>query len=272
MLYLIPTPLGNLQDITLRALDCLKSCDLILCEDTRHSQKLLNHYEIKKPLKSLHKFNEQKQTESILTALKDGQTIGLITDAGTPCIQDPGALLVKACYEAGLEVTALPGPCAFVMTLSLSGELEGPFQFVGFFPKKLQALKKSLLTILDYEGHSLAYVSPHQLLDVLEVLTLLDQDRNLLLTRELTKVYETSYRATAKELYEVFKKTPPKGEFVLMIKKSLKVDNPCLELPIEEHILYLETTYNFSKKEAIKLAAQQRGIPKRDLYNLVQKK
>lgn len=136
VLYLVSTPLGNLKDITLRALETLKDCDLILCEDTRHSKHLLDHFDIKKPLKSYHKFNETEKLEEILTLLSQGANVALITDAGTPCIQDPGAILVKACHERNLAVTATPGACALTMALSLSGISEGFFQFIGFFPKK----------------------------------------------------------------------------------------------------------------------------------------
>jgi len=273
LLYLVATPLGNLQDITLRALECLKTVDLILCEDTRHSQKLLNHYGIKKPLKSLHKFNEKKSTASLLTALQQGKSIALITDAGTPCIQDPGTFLVKACHEKELPVTSLPGPCAFVTTLSLSGEEEGPFQFVGFLPKKQKALTQGLLTLLEYEGHSLAYVSPHELVHVLKTLAELAPERTLLLTKELSKIHETLYQGPSQTLYERLKDSPPKGEFVLMIKKAPSTaPHPLLKLPIEEHVLFLEKTYHLSKKEAIKLAAQQRDLPKRILYNELMQK
>lgn len=271
MLYLVSTPLGHLKDITLRSLEILKECDLILCEDTRHSRVLLDHYEIKTPLKSLHKFNEKKELDTILDLLKEGKTLALISDAGTPCIQDPGALLVKACQELSIDVKALPGPCAFVTAISLSGEEEGPFQFVGFFPKKEEALKKTLLPLLEYEGHSLAYVSPHQILKTLYILSTLDETRPVFLIRELTKYYEESYNGTPKELYEHFKEKDPKGEFVLMIKKSLKQET-FENLSIPDHVAHLEETYHLSKNEAIKLAAKQRGLSKRDIYNLVHKK
>lgn len=271
VLYLVSTPIGNLKDITLRALEVLRSCDLILCEDTRHSRILLNHYDIKKPLKSFHKFNEKKELETTLSLLKSGQTIALISDAGTPCIQDPGALLVKACRKHSIEVKSLPGPCAFITAISLSGEEEGPFQFIGFFPKKEESIKKTLLPLLCYEGHSLAYIAPHELLRVLYILSSLEEDRSVFLSRELTKHYEESYLGTAKELYEHFQKETPKGEFVMMIKKSLKQEN-FEHLSIQEHVSHLEKTYNLSKNEAIKLAAKQREISKREIYNVIQKK
>lgn len=266
MLYLVPTPLGNLKDITLRALEVLKSCDLVICEDTRHSKTLLEHYAIEKPLKSLHKFNEKEQLDTLISLLQSGQTLALISDAGTPCIQDPGALLVKTCHEHQIPICALPGPCAFVTALALSGEEEGPFQFVGFFPKKEEAAKKVLLSILAYEGHSLAYVSPHQLLNILKTLATLEPIRPLFLIREISKYYEESYRDSAENLYDHFAHNSPKGEFVLMIKKS-NASPQFDHLPIAEHVAFLEKTYNLSKNEAIKLAAKQRGVSKRDVYN-----
>lgn len=137
MLYLISTPIGNLKDITLRAIETLNDVDLILCEDTRHSKRLLDHYNIQKPLKSYHKFNEVKELEQILSLLKEGKKIALISDAGTPCIQDPGALLIQSCQKENLPYTAIPGPCALAMAFSLSALESGPFQFIGFFPKKI---------------------------------------------------------------------------------------------------------------------------------------
>lgn len=271
VLYLVSTPLGNLKDITLRALEVLKEADLILCEDTRHSKVLLDHYDIKKPLKSYHKFNETAELEKILDLLKQGAKIALITDAGTPCIQDPGALLVSACHQHKVPMTALPGPSALTMALSLCGEIEGPFQFVGFFPKKQQTLKQALLSALEYEGHTCAYVSPHELLDVLEMLSSLEPNRDLFLTKELTKIHETMYVDTAQNLLGLLKEISIKGEFVLIIKKGQQI-NPYINLSPADHVEYLETTFNLSKKEALKLAAQQRGVSKRDLYSLLMRK
>ena len=268
VLYLVSTPLGNLKDITLRALETLKECDLILCEDTRHSKVLLDHYAIKKPLKSYHKFNETEKLEEILTLLSQGSNIALITDAGTPCIQDPGAILVKACHANKLPVTAIPGASALTMALSLCAEDKGPFQFVGFFPKKQQALKEALLTTLDYKGHSAAYVAPHDVLDVLEMLVSLEPHREIFLIKELTKLHETSYSGTANSVFESLKQASIKGEFVLVIKQGLE-KNPYTDLSPEEHVAYLEKAFNLPKKEALKLAAKQRGVSKRDLYSLL---
>jgi len=228
---------------------------------------LLDHFAISKPLQSLHKFNERQQLTHLIELLLAGKNIALISDAGTPCIQDPGALLVKECHLAGIEVSALPGPCAFVTALALSGETEGPSQFIGFIPKKEEAAKEILLSACAYEGHSLAYVSPHQLIKLLDILTKLEPERPLFLVREISKHYEEHYQGPAKELLCHFQEHPPKGEFVLMIKKVLSLP-PEASLPIAEHVAWLETTYSLSKNDAIKLAAKQRGVSKRDIYNV----
>lgn len=268
MLYLISTPIGNLKDITLRALDILKDVDLILCEDTRHSKTLLDHYNIKNSLKSYHKFNEVKELEQILSFLKEGKKIALISDAGTPCIQDPGALLIKACQKEGIAYTAIPGPCALAMAFSLSALESGPFQFIGFFPKKTSELKQAILNCLDYEGHSFGYLSSHQLEDVLETLESMDPSREIILFKELTKLHESIICARASEIKGLLTKAQLKGEFILMIKKGESSQN-FLSLPIDEHVKELEKTFNIPINEAIKVAAKQRGMSKRDLYKII---
>jgi len=270
LLYLISTPIGNLKDITLRALEILQSSDLILCEDTRHSKVLLDHYNISRPLKSYHKFNESKSIDEILSLLKSGKNIALISDAGTPGIQDPGAILVKACLEHHLQVSAAPGACALSMALSLSAEQEGPFQFVGFFPKKQTQLKQALLNALNYEGHTLAYVSSHELLSVILELVALDPQRKITLWKELTKLYETRLCGTSDELLNLLKNSSIKGEFVLLIHKAFS-ENLDLDLSLQEHVEKLEKTFSLSKNEAIKLAAKQRGLSKREIYNQIMK-
>lgn len=268
MLYLVSTPIGHLEDFSKRAINVLSDCDLILCEDTRHSKVLLDHYGIQKPLKSYHKFNENEELESILTLLKQGKNLALITDAGTPCIQDPGATLVKACKKGSIDVRAIAGPCAFVMAITLSGEEQGPFQFIGFLEKKEQSLKKQLLSALNYEGHTLAYVSPHQVIDVLEMLNDLDPHRPLFLVKELTKIYETHLEGTPSLIKQTLLNTSSKGEFVLMIKKKSQTHD-FSELSLKDHVKQLEKAFDLSINEAIKLAAKQRGLSKRDVYQAI---
>lgn len=274
MLYLVSTPIGNLADITLRALEAFKSCDYILCEDTRHSAILLNHYQIHKPLKSYHKFNEAFRNESVLKDLESGKMICLITDAGTPGISDPGADLVKICVERNLSVTAIPGACAAIQALICSGLPTQRFQFWGFLARKENALKGELQTILTYPGTTICYESPHRLLKVLEIIQTMQPQRQLVVARELTKKFEEVIRGTAQWMIERWQQTPPKGEIILLISpNSLEQDLGWKDLTPEEHVEWIQKTYHLTRKEAIKLAADLRGVPKRDIYQqLIDKK
>jgi 16S rRNA (cytidine1402-2'-O)-methyltransferase len=217
MLYLIATPIGNLKDISLRALEMLARCDYLLCEDTRHTRVLLNHYEIKVSLKSFHLFNESAKENGIIEDLKQGKEIGLVSDAGSPGISDPGERLVKRCREEGIEVIAIPGACAAIAALSTSGLSSSKFQFFGFLPRKKGKLTKTLQQILNYEGTSVCYESPFRLLSTLKILVELDPSRSCAVARELTKKFETHLRGSAEELFKHFSQVKPKGEIVLMI-------------------------------------------------------
>lgn len=267
MLYLVATPIGNLADITLRALETLKSCDYILCEDTRHSVILLNHYHIQKPLKSYHKFNEAARMESILQDLKLGKNICLISDAGTPGISDPGAELIKACIEHNLPMTAIPGPCAMIQALICSGLTTERFQFWGFLARKENELKCELQTIFTYLGTTICYESPHRLFKVLELIQLMQPERSLVIARELTKKFEEIVRGTARVLIEHWEQIPLKGEIVLLISPAppQQILDWTTWTP-EEHVHWIQENYALSRKEAIKLAADLRGVPKRHIY------
>jgi 16S rRNA (cytidine1402-2'-O)-methyltransferase len=266
MLYLVATPIGNLADITLRALDTLKSCDYILCEDTRHSLILLNHYNICKPLKSYHKFNEASRAESILQDLQSGKNICLISDAGTPGISDPGSELVKICIEHHIPVSAIPGPCAAIQALICSGLPTERFQFWGFLARKENELKHELQTILAYSGTTLCYESPHRLLNVLDLVQTMQPERLLVVARELTKKFEQILRGTAKDLIEYWQKIPLKGEIVLLFSPATEQHQDWAAWTPEEHVLWIQQTYSLSRKEAIKLVADLRGVPKREIY------
>ena len=273
MLYLVATPIGNLGDITFRAIETLKSCDYILCEDTRHSSGLLSHYSIHKPLKSYHKFNEAKSVGPVIEDLEAGKQIALISDAGTPGISDPGSLLVQQCIQHEVPVVSIPGPCAAIAALSCSGFNTETFQFIGFLPKKNNELKSSLSTVLTYPGTTICYESPERLMDTLALLHSLAPERPLAVARELTKKFEEIRRGKAFELIEYWKTHPLKGEIVLLVSGETK--NPAadwLDLSPEEHVHYLETAFHLPRKEAIKLAAEQRSVPKRQLYNALMKK
>ena len=217
-LFLVPTPIGNLGDITLRALETLKNADLILCEDTRTSGKLLKHFEISKPLFPYHQHNEHRVLPVIIDKLKSGENIALITDAGTPGISDPGFLLLRACVQEGIPVESLPGATAFVPALVQSGLPSNSFVFEGFLPlkkgrqTKLKELAEEKRTIVIYE-------SPHRILkSLIEFQEYFGADRKAALSREITKLYEETVRGTLTELVKHFTDHPAKGEIVLVIE------------------------------------------------------
>lgn len=216
-LYLIPTPIGNLQDITLRALQTLKEVDLILAEDTRTSYKLLQHFDISVPMLAHHKFNEHQSIEGLLRKLKEGKLIALISDAGTPAIADPGFLLVRACVAADIPVETLPGATAFVPALVNSGLPNDRFIFEGFLPDK-KGRQTRLQHLIEETRTMIFYVSPHKLVRTLqEFVTLFGADRKASLSRELTKIHEQTLRGCLAELLEYYQNQNPKGEFVLVL-------------------------------------------------------
>lgn len=273
MLYLVATPIGNRADITLRAIEVLKSCDYILCEDTRHSLSLLQYYEIHKPLKSFHKFSEARKENAILQDLQSGKVVGLISDAGTPGIADPGQRLVEQCIEKNIPVTAIPGACAAIQALSCSGLKSDRFQFFGFLPKKAGELQKSLIEIFSYPGTTICYESPNRLKDVLKCIQQLNPQKPLVVARELTKKFEELRRGSAEELLEHFQKASIKGEIVLLISGSSgSVEETWEQLSPEEHLVQLQDLYGLSRQEAIKMVAKVRGTSKSSIYNQVQKK
>lgn len=217
-LYIVPTPIGNLQDITLRALEILKMADVILAEDTRQSSKLLRHYSIQKPMVSFHQHNEHKNLNHIIQKLKAGETLALVSDAGTPGISDPAFLLVRECIKENIEVECLPGATAFVPALIISGLPAERFCFEGFLPHKkgrssrLLALKEEIRTMIFYE-------SPYRLLKTLEqLIEFLGEERQASISRELTKLHEENKRGTLKELLDYFKSKEIKGEFVIVVQ------------------------------------------------------
>lgn len=261
MLYLVSTPIGNLQDITLRALEILKKVDLILCEDSRRSSILLQKYQIKKTLIPFHKFNEAKTQEKILEDLRSGKEIALISDAGTPCINDPGELLLGACIAEKIPFTAIPGPCSVIQALLLSGLDASRFQFVGFFPKK--NLKGFLKTLLYYPGTSIGFESPERVIKTLALIQELSPNREVAAVREMTKMFEECVRGKVSEVAAHFQKKEPKGEFVLLIGKG---SAPEESLPLDELLKLLQELHGLSLKEAIKMASQLTGEPKSAVY------
>jgi 16S rRNA (cytidine1402-2'-O)-methyltransferase len=266
ILYICPTPIGNLEDITLRTLRILKEVDLIAAEDTRHTIKLLNHYEIKKPLISYHEHNKVVKGDILIEKLKNGTNIALVTDAGMPGISDPGEDIIRLSIENRIKVIALPGATASITALVLSGLSTDKFVFEGFLPskkkdriKELERLKTEERTIILYEG-------PHRILALLEDMEEVLGNRQISISREMTKIYEETFRGTVNEALDKFKKEKPIGEFVLIIKGAEITKEDLYEsITIKEHIkYYMEEGY--TKKEAVKKVAELRNIPKNVVY------
>lgn len=260
MLYLVATPIGNLGDFTFRARELLGQVDYILCEDTRHSQILLKHYGISKPLKSYHCFNEAKREEELLEDLKSGKSIALISDAGTPGISDPGERIIRRCIEEKIPYSALPGPCAPIVALTLSGFETTPFQFLGFLPQTASELRLILANALLYQGTTLCFESPNRIHKTLALIEQMDKERKLAVVRELTKIHEEVLIGRAQEL----KEAPIKGEVVLLISRAPPLDFS--NLTPQEHVAQLQKDYGLTKQEAIKMVAQLRQVPKKDIY------
>ena len=267
-LYLCATPIGNLEDITLRVLHTLKNVDLIAAEDTRNSIKLLNHFDIKVPMTSYHEFNKIDKAYQLIEKLQEGQNIAYITDAGTPGISDPGEELVKLCYEAGIQVISLPGASACVTALTVSGLATRRFAFEAFLPRdkkeRAEELKTETRTIIIYEA-------PHHLLHTLEELYQTLGNRRVSVCRELTKKYEEVLRSTIADVTSFYKNEQPRGEYVIVIEGKSHMDiekesrEGWMEMNLREHMNLYESE-GFSKKEAMKMVAKDRGISKRDIY------
>lgn len=270
-LYLVPTPIGNLKDITLRALETLKEVDIIAAEDTRQTLKLLNHFEIKKTLFSYHKFNEQNKSDKIIELLMEGKNVAIVSDAGTPGISDPGSVIVEKCIEKAIDFEVLPGATAITTALVYSGLDTTKFLFRGFLPRENKERKIITDELLNSQETLIFYEAPHRLLDTLGYLLEVFGERKIAVCRELTKVYQEIYRGTLDEAMQYFTQNKPRGEFVLVLEGKRLEDikeekrEQWINLSIEEHILkYVNSGMN--KKEAIKLVAKERELPKNEVY------
>ena len=265
MLYFVSTPIGNIKDMTYRAVEVLNSVDVIGCEDTRHSIPLLNHYQIKKPLFSYQKFNEAKAGEKIIEMLKEGKSVAIISDAGTPVISDPGSVLVKMLIENGLEFTVVPGACAFVSALVLSGLDSSKFCFLGFMPSKAGERKAFLEKYKNLDMTLIFYSAPHDVKKDIESIYSVFGDRRAVAVKEITKIHESADR------FNLSQGLPrePKGEYVLLVDGA-ECKNENLSLTEKEHIdLYL--SQGIDKKEALKRVAKERGVSKSSLYKYTTK-
>lgn len=268
------TPIGNMEDITLRALEALKNADLIAAEDTRHTLGLLNHFGIKTPMISCHQHNEAQRADIILERLREGQNVVLVSDAGTPAISDPGEVLVRRCREEGIEVTALPGACAFVTALSMSGMRSRRFIFEGFIPTGSKERRELLQRLAHEERTVIFYEAPHHLRQSLEFLRDGLGKRRIALGRELTKRYEEMLFMELTEAVEYYTVNEPRGEYVLILEgadpeeRSQEERQRWEELSFTEH---MERYHDLPPKEAMKQVAHDRGISKRDVYSALLK-
>ncbi len=274
-LYITATPIGNLGDMSPRAVEVLREADLIAAEDTRNSIKLLNHFDIRTPMTSYHEFNRFDKADELVEKLLQGSNIAVITDAGTPCISDPGEVLVQKCVEAGIEVTSVPGPSAVITALTLSGFSVRRFVFEGFLPprQKKRDRRAAIDRIRDETGTIVLYEAPHRLTETLtELSEVFGGGRHIALCREMTKKHEEVIRTTIAEAV----KTVPKGEYVLVIEgrneEELEKEKQAAfdELSLEEHVgMYINR--GMDKKAAMKAAAADRGISRRDVYNALER-
>ncbi len=264
-IYLVATPIGNLEDITLRALRILKEVDLIAAEDTRNTLKLLNHFEISKPLISYHRHNEEFKVEGLIEKVKNGENIAIVSDAGTPGISDPGEVIVKKAIENNINVIPIPGACAAINAIIASGLDTKEFTFIGFLPlnkktrkEKLQEIKKESKTIILYEA-------PHKLKNTLQDLKEIVENRKIVLAREITKIHEEFMRGNIEEIIQ--KSENLKGEMIILIEgaenkeQEIELNN----LSLEEHYKYYEAQ-GFDKKEIIKKISKDRGVNKNEIY------
>lgn len=271
ILYLCATPIGNLEDMTFRAVRVLKEADLIAAEDTRNSIKLLNHFGIKTPMTSYHEYNKIEKGRKLVERLLDGENIALITDAGTPGISDPGEELVRMCRKAGVAVTAVPGAAACVTALTISGLSTRRFAFEAFLPSDKKERQAVLKELKDETRTIVLYEAPHRLTKTIKLLFDALGDREMCVCRELTKMHETVLDTTLSEAVSYYKETPPKGECVLVVagksRKEIRDEAAAVweTMSICEHMAYYERR-GTERKEAMKCVARDRGIGKREVY------
>lgn len=271
-LYLCATPIGNLEDITLRVLRTLKEVDLIAAEDTRQTMKLLNHFEIKTPIVSYHEHNKYQKTPVLVRELLEGKNIALVTDAGTPAISDPGAELALAAYETGAEVTSLPGASAVITALTLSGLNTRSFAFEGFLPQEKKERARVLERLKNNTYTTVFYEAPHRLIKTLELVAqVIPPERKIAVCRELTKRHETVLQCSLAEAVQYFLENEPRGEFVFVLEGADAVvleqqeQKKWEDIPLEEHMeQYL--SQGMDRKEAMKAVAKDRGMTKNQVY------
>lgn len=271
-LFLVATPIGNLQDISQRALSVLEQADLILCEDTRVSLKLLHRFQLQKPLQPFHKFNEHEQLEPVLSRLRNGEKIALISDAGTPGLCDPGQNLVRQARLEGLEVTPIPGACSVICALIASGLPTHPFSFNGFIEKHKKTRQQQLSKALDQTSTQIFFESPERILSTVEELSNLEPTRHIALTKEISKIYETFFLGTAEQALIWLRQASTKGEWIVLIEGKLPEES---KAPLEgtlaaalEHTQHLMAK-GLSKSDAVTAISELFNIKAQELYKLL---
>ena len=268
-LYLVATPIGNLEDITYRAVRVLKEVGLIACEDTRHTRGLLDHYGIDRPTISYHEHNETGRTPDLIARLKGGQSIAVVSDAGTPLISDPGYRLVNQALAEGIEVVPIPGPSAILAALTASGLPTDAFHFGGFLPAKTSQRRKTLEAVREFECSLVFYETPHRILEALEDVAAVLGERPIVLTRELTKMHEEFLRGTATEVLERLRERPSiKGEMTLVIGKPVAAVASGISIPDAVNALIAG---GMPRMDAMKTVARERGLSKREVYAALEK-
>ena len=263
-LYLVATPIGNLEDITSRAIRILKEVDYIVAEDTRQTLKLLNHFEISKPMISYHRHSKEEKVQEIIEKLKQGKNMALVSDAGTPVISDPGEEIVKNAIKEKIQIISIPGPCALIAALIASGIDAKEFTFLGFLPLNKKTRKEKLKEIENAKKTTILYEAPHKLLSTLADLKEVTSNRRIVLAKEITKIHETYLSGTAEELLAM--QEEPKGEFVIIIDKwSFDEENKFEKMSLEEHYKFYQDQ-GYEKKEIIKQIAKDRKVKKDEIY------
>jgi 16S rRNA (cytidine1402-2'-O)-methyltransferase len=271
-IYLVATPIGNLEDITLRALRILREADVIACEDTRHTRKLLTHFEIQKPVVSYHEHNEAPRAAELVARAQRGETVAVVTDAGTPGVSDPGFRVVRAAIEAGVAVVSIPGPVAAVAALAASGLPTDSFYFAGFLPAKKGQRSKAIEALAGIEATLVFYEAPHRIVETLDVVRKVLGDRPVVVARELTKLHEEYLRGNVSEvLAELKARSAIKGEITVLVGRGVAGENAALpDEPLAARVASLMAEEGLPRMEAIKRAARERRISKREAYALVE--
>lgn len=268
MLYLVPTPIGNLGDISIRCRETLEAADFIAAEDTRVTLKLLNHLNIKKGLVSYFEHNKTQKGDMIVERILAGETCALVSDAGSPAISDPGEELVRQCAEAGITVCAIPGPCAVITALSISGQSTGRFCFEGFLSTAKKSRREHLESLIGEQRTMIFYEAPHKLLATLESMAeVFGADRSISLCRELTKLHEEVVRTTLDGAIELYSQQPPKGEFVLVVAGAAPVEKAAATVEDAAARVSTLVAEGMSRKDAIKQTAKELDLPKNVVYD-----